>query len=149
MSEEIFKISKDVERAKALLEMSKERFGSIKIFPKNLVYRIAEEYYEIIKELLTAIMYSDGYKTLSHKMLITYLADNYSLLKDSERFLMDSLRKLRNDIVYYGKKISQEFLENNQKEIDKIINKLIKFVEKKLKWAKKTNLKNSAGKIKF
>ena len=133
MSEEIFKISKDIERAKALLGMSKERFGSIKIFPKNLVYRIAEEYYEIIKELLTAIMYSDGYKTLSHKMLITYLADNYSLLKDSERFLMDSLRKLRNDLVYYGKKISQEFLENNQKEIDKIINKLIKFVEKKLR----------------
>jgi len=131
--EEIFKITKDRERAEDLFIMAKERLDIIKILPKDKTYKIIEEYYEIIVELITSVMYLDGYKTLSHVELINYFKKNYSELDDSEIQLSDSLRKFRHGIVYYGKKISSEFLENNEKNIQKIISKLIKFTEKKLK----------------
>jgi len=77
MDEEIFKITKDSERGKDLFEMARERLELIKLFPRDKAYRIIEEYNEVIKELLTAIMYIDGYKTLSHVKLIEYFSANY------------------------------------------------------------------------
>lgn len=130
---EIFKITKDKERAEDLLIMSKERLEIIKILPKDKTYKIIEEYYEIIKELLTALMYIDGYKTLSHKKLIDYFTKRYKELEDFQIKIIDILRKFRNEVVYYGKKISKNFLVNNEDEIIIIINSLIKLIEKKLK----------------
>jgi len=122
MSDEIFRITKSPIRAKSLIEMARERFSDI---DKNLkTYKIIEEYYEIIKELITAIMYSNGFKTLSHKMLIVYLERTSKDFDKSEIILIDELRRLRNDIVYYGQKIEKEFLINNKKEITFIIKKL-------------------------
>ena len=126
MEDEIFKISKDRERAKDLLEMAKERLDLVKLIPKDKAYKIIEEYYEIIKELLTAIMYLDGYKTLSHVKLIEYFASNYKQLDENQIRLIDTLRKFRIGIVYYGRKISQDFLLNHEKEIKKIMQVLIK-----------------------
>ncbi|MBI3190223.1 hypothetical protein HYZ41_00815 [archaeon] len=111
--DEVFKISSDRERAKDLLIMSKERLDIIKIIPEEKTYKIIEEYYEIIKELLTAIMYVDGYKTLSHVALIEYFSANYKDLENNDIKLIDDMRKYRNSIVYYGKKISHEFLVND------------------------------------
>ena len=124
MEDEIFKISKNKVRSESLIEMAKERFNDIKIESKT--YKIIEEYYEIIKELITALMYSNGYKTLSHKMLIVYLEKNYQDLDKSEIILINELRKLRNNILYYGQKVEKEFLINNKKEIISIINKLFR-----------------------
>jgi len=132
MDEEIFKITEDKDRAKDLLVMAIERLEIIKILPKDKPYKIIEEYYEIIKELLTAIIYIDGYKTLSHKKLIEYFSSNYKNLDPPQIRIIDTLRRFRNDIIYYGKKISEEFLINNQGEISKIISQLIKLVENKL-----------------
>jgi len=129
---EIFKISKDTERAEDLLIMAKERLEIINLIPRDKSYKIIEEYYEIIKELLTSIMYLDGYKTLSHIKLIDYFRETYSELNDVELKLIDNLRKFRNDIVYYGKKISKDFLINNELDIKKIIFILTKFIEKRL-----------------
>lgn len=128
--EEIFTISKDYRRAKSLLEMALERFADIKKEEKS--YKIIEQYYEIIKELITALMYSDGYKTLSHKALIVYLENKYKMHLDKEEFiLIDELRKLRNNILYYGEKIDKSFLDNKEVRIKIIINKLLKFVRNK------------------
>lgn len=128
MEESIFKITKDPERAKDLLIMAKERLNLIKIIPKEVTYKIIEEYYEIIVELITAIMYSEGYKTLDHKSLIEFISKD---LEESETQLIDILRKNRHGIVYYGKKINKEFLINNEGEIKKLINKLILILNKK------------------
>lgn len=133
MAEKIFKISKDKDRAEDLLIMAGERLEMINFFPKDRSYKIIEEYYEIIKELLTALMYLDGYKTLSHKKLIDYFVDNYKDLDDSQLRLTNNLRKFRNDIVYYGKKISKDFLVNNEDDIKKIISILIKLVKRRIK----------------
>lgn len=132
LMDEVFRISRDRERAKDLFDMAKDRLELIKLLPKDRIYKIIEEYYEIIKELLTATMYLDGYKTLSHIKLIEYFSTNYEELNQTEIHLIDSLRKFRIGIMYYGKRISEDFLINNKDDIKSIINILTKFVEKKL-----------------
>jgi hypothetical protein len=121
--EEIFKITKDERRAKALREMAQDRFSNMSNFKEP--YRIIEEYYEIIKELLTASMYLQGFKTLSHKSLIEFSIKNIKSLSNKEFSLIDELRIKRNNIVYYGEQITLEFLKSREKEIKEIIKKLI------------------------
>jgi hypothetical protein len=133
MDEEIFRIRKDKARAKDLFEMAQDRLKLLKLIPRDRAYKIIEEYYEIIKELLTAIMYLDGHKTLSHIKLLEYFSSRYRELTEREVRLADSLRKFRIGIVYYGRKISQDFLVNNEDEINKIIEILLKLVERKIK----------------
>ncbi len=78
-------------------------------------------------------MYLDGYKTLSHVKLIEYFSSRYELLDEKQIKLIDTMRKIRNGIVYYGKKVSKEFLINNEEDIKAVISMLIKFVEKRIK----------------
>jgi len=133
MDDEIFKISKDKARANDLFTIAKERLEIIDILPRDKTYKIMEEYYEIILELLTATMYLDGYKTLSHQAALDYCSKNYKALSSNQHNIIDSLRKFRHGIVYYGKKVSKDYLTNNEEEIIKIIKALSKLVEIKLK----------------
>ena len=127
--DEIFKVSKNIVRAKALREMAEDRLLDIKKEEKT--YKIVEQYYEVMKELMTAIMYSDGFKTLSHKVLIGYFKDNYSKFFSSFEFdLMDETRRLRNDIMYYGKNVDNSFLVNKEAQLKIIIKKLFGVFDK-------------------
>ena len=56
-------------------------------------------------------MYNDGFKTLSHKMLVYYLEEEYKEFDKSDIILIDTLRKLRNNIGYYGEKVEEEFIQ--------------------------------------
>lgn len=133
MEEGIFRITKDIERAKDLLIMSKERQEMINLIPKDKTYKIIEDYYEIILELMTAIMYCDGYKTLNHVDLINYISANCKKeLNESQIRIIDTIRKSRHGIVYYGRKITADFLFNNEQEINKIITILNNILEKRL-----------------
>jgi hypothetical protein len=124
--EDLFKISKDEKRAKALKDMAVERYKTINNLKEP--YRILEEYYEIIKELLTAFMYLSGFKTLSHKTLIKFAEKNIKQLSSSEVKLIDELRTIRNNIVYYGEKINANFLKSREKFIRRIIERLLKTI---------------------
>lgn len=120
--EEIFKISKDEKRAKALKEMALDRFSKIHVLQDS--YRKVEEYYEIIKELLTAFMYTQGFKTLSHKALIEFSSREIKSLSRADISLIDELRLKRNAIIYYGEKVTGDFLKSRESTIKKIINSL-------------------------
>ena len=134
MEDGVFRINKDKERAKDLFIMANERLNDIiKVLPRNKPYKIMEEYYEIILELLTAIMYADGFKTLSHISSIEYCIKNYKCLTENESKIIDTLRKFRHGIVYYGRKVSGDYLINNEEFIKNIINKLSKLVNSKVK----------------
>ena len=134
MEDETFRISKDFVRAKDLFNISKERIDIIKILPRDKPYKILEEYYEIILGLITAIMYIDGFKTLSHVSAIQYLSKNYKILSENQITIINTTRKLRHGIVYYGKKIKEEYLTNNEDEIRNIISTLEKCIKDKLKY---------------
>jgi hypothetical protein len=134
MSEGIFKVSKDIVRAKSMIQMANERLNDIiPSFPKDKAYKFIEEYYEIIVQLITALMYCDGYKTLGHLELIEYLSKNYNILSNNQIELIDRLRKFRHGVVYYGKKVSEEFMANNEEDIKLIITSLNQLVEEKVK----------------
>jgi|SRR3989344_299581 len=133
MTEEIFKIRKDIERAKSIFEIAKDRLNLIKIYPKEKIYKIIEEYYESIKELIISYMYFEGFKILSHIKMIEWFAQKNQILSETEIRLIDNLRKLRNGTLYYGEKVNKIFLDNNEKNIKEITKKLVKFIEDKLK----------------
>lgn len=130
MSEEIFKIRKDNERAKEIIKLAKDRFELIKIYPKSKTYKIVEEYYEAIKELIVSLMYKNGFKSLTHKSMISWLKMNYKDITSKEIELIDSLRRLRNGSLYYGEKANEIFLDNNEQRIISIFGKILKIAEK-------------------
>ena len=80
-SNKIKKISIDKERSKAILNsvLIREKFLKNKD-EKEFASIFLETNYEIIKELITALMYLDGYKTLSHEYLISFLSKFYKNL---------------------------------------------------------------------
>lgn len=140
--EDIFKISRDIIRAKYLFDMANERRAKIiPALPRDIAYKLVEEYYEVIVQLITGIMYFDGYKTLSHISLVEYLSGNYKEVESREIGIIDMMRKLRHGIIYYGERAKKEFLINNEEDINRIINKLFKILGGKLKFERKKELK--------
>jgi len=98
---DLIKIQPDAERARSIVKLAKLRYTRIKTYEHETESPlIIEGYYEVIKELITAILFIDGYKTLSHKDLIEYMRTNYSqTLSGNDLNLADQLRKYRNKIV--------------------------------------------------
>lgn len=132
-SNEISKVSKDKEKAKSLLDLIGLREKKLNLLDKkDSSTLIVEAYYEIIKELITAIMSIDGYKTLSHELLVSYLAKFYKEFSMFEINIIDQLRKTRNDIAYRGIMVNPGYLDRNEKTILNIIQKLKQIVVGKL-----------------
>jgi hypothetical protein len=133
MDKEIFKIERDPIRAKDLLNLAEERINEIiPLIPKEKLFKIIEEYYEAIVQLMTAVMYEDGYKTLGHIPLIKYISENYKEVSSEDINVIDTLRKIRHGTLYYGKKAGNEFFINHQESIDKIIKQLKNLIKDKL-----------------
>ena len=129
---EIIKITRDKERASALYEMITETLEELDDIKKTKSHRRIKDYYELIVQSITGIMYSNGFKTLSHIGLINYIKNTKELTQNEVK-LIDSLRKLRHGIIYYGKKSGEEFLINNEQEILVIIEKLKKLLENRIR----------------
>jgi hydrogenase maturation factor len=133
MEEEIIKITPDRERAKSILDMVKLREKRIENDNKEeFSTLLLEDYYEIVKELATALMNLDGFKTLSHKTLFEYLANKYEHFTLEETELMSDLRRTRNKVVYEGFFIKPTYLKRNEVIIRQIIIKLRKRINEKL-----------------
>ncbi len=131
----ILKISPDKERAKSMKKIITKRKESFKFIKQsNFPSIICENYYEIIKELLTAIGYCYGFKTIgtnAHKELIKELHKK-EILNSQEHFLINELRIKRNNSGYYGKETSPSYLKNNEKFFIQIIKKLENILTKLL-----------------
>ena len=132
---ELIKITPDTEKASSILKMIsliEERIKKqdrVKFAPLIIV-----DYYEVIKELITALMLIDGYKTLSHKDLIDYLKERYlDEFKMNNLVVLDSLRVLRNRVAYEGFFIEPSYLDRNEGNFSMIISKLKLLVGKRIK----------------
>ena len=132
---DLIKIEKDCERARSLFKLSMLRYKKLNNFDiSEESSLIAESYYEICKELITALLFIDGYKTLSHKDLVSYIKENYKNEFDfSEIETLDILRKRRNKIVYYGVFVDENYIERNKKIFESLIKKIKNIIEGKLK----------------
>jgi len=131
---DLIKITPNKERAKNILEMVSLIEDRIKIQDKiKMASLVISDYYEIIKELITAVLLVDGYKTLSHKDLIDYLKEKYKDFTQHEISVLDNLRILRNRIAYEGYKIESSYLSRNEDLFKQVIEKLKGILEKRLR----------------
>ncbi|MBS3057191.1 MAG: hypothetical protein J4415_01025 [Candidatus Diapherotrites archaeon] len=130
---ELIKITPDKEKARNILQMSlliEERIALED--RKRMMTLIIADYYEIVKELITALLLTDGYKTLSHKDLIEYMEENHPEFSAHEISVLDDLRVLRNKVSYEGFFADPSYLERNEPLFKSVIRKLRNIIKKKL-----------------
>ena len=129
----ITKIQPDIERAKSIINLLKERENIIKTLNhESFPTTILENYYEIIKELITAIMYITGLKTTgegTHIETIDFLK-NYKEFSEYEINILQELRTKRHGSQYYGKIPPPEFLAQNEITFKEVIEKLKSLINK-------------------
>ena len=115
----------DEERSNQMLMMANLRlkFLDKKISDEFIVLKV-EAYYDVIKELIFAHIYKNGYNCTNHLCLIAYLKEKINDF-DFEIQKIDELRKVRNEINYRGVTIKIDYLERNELEFKAII-KLLK-----------------------
>lgn len=127
MEDEIIKVTPDKEKAKNLYKMVKIILKRIKSTDKaSFTSLIISDYYEVIKELITAVLICKGIKTLSHKLLIEQIR---SKLTEDEYYLLDELRVIRNKINYDGFFVGMDYLNRKESRIKSIISKLSRKLE--------------------
>ncbi len=130
---DLIKITSDKERAKSILKMIYLIEERIKKQDRiKMASLIISDYYEIIKELITAILLIDGYKTLSHKDLFDYLEEKYKKFSGHELSVLNNLRILRNRVSYEGYFVDPYYLEKNELLFKEIIKKLKDLMSKKI-----------------
>ncbi|MAF36500.1 hypothetical protein CL622_05280 [archaeon] len=133
MKKELITVSPNEARVRSIVEMVVLREKRIQVNDKDEFTSLnVEDYYEIIKELTTAIINLDGYKTLSHKALFTYLKDHYLEFSSADHILIDELRKTRNKIAYEGFFIKSWYLRKNDIYIKQIVQKLRAIIKQKM-----------------
>jgi len=120
----------DEERSTQMLMMANLRlkFWGKKVADEFIVLKI-EAYYDIIKELIFAHLYKNGYNCANHLCLIAYLKEKIKDF-DFETQKIDELRKVRNEINYRGLTIRKDYLERNELEFENIIRRLKEELEK-------------------
>jgi len=130
---DLIKITPDKERAKSILKMTSLIEERIKRQDrKKMAALIIADYYEIIKELVTAILLIDGYRTLSHRDLVDYLKKRYPEFSEYEITLLNDLRILRNRVAYEGFFIQPTYLIRNESAFKAIIRKLRDLAKRKI-----------------
>ena len=114
----------DGERAVQMQKMADLRFEfwDKKIQDKFIALKV-EAYYDIIKELIFAHMYKNGFNCTNHLCLIAYLKEKFKGF-DFEIEKIDELRKIRNEISYRGFSVKKDYLQRNELEFKNIIKKL-------------------------
>ena len=114
---DLIKITPDKEMVKSIIEMVSLIEDRIKIQDREkMASLIISDYYEIIKELITAVLLFDGYKTLSHKDLIDYVKEKRKDFSEHEISVLDNLRVLRNINKQYVFSSSKETREASNLE---------------------------------
>lgn len=118
----------DEARAESLVESAKERLEFVKTInfeEKNSKY-IAENVYDVIRELIEAKLCLEGYKSYSHEATISYLKDlGFS---EQEVKFVDELREVRHGIKYYGKDVGVEYARRVYEFLDSIYSRLKRLV---------------------
>lgn len=112
----------DKEKIESVMETAEARLKFLKSLQadNDNVSFIVEGYYEVIKELLVALLLSKGLRSKNHQCLISYLYHNYPEY-EAEAYLIAQMSYLRNRLDYYGESVDFAFYEKNKEEFDKIV----------------------------
>ena len=133
MKEHIRTVEKDKEKIKSIRKMCSIRqriLKTIKIDSETASV-VTEDYYEIIKELLIALLLAHGFKSDNHECLISFLKKEYAS-NEYEIGVIHELKNIRNRITYDGIFVEKEYLNKNKLEFEHIIDLLNKLIDEKL-----------------
>ncbi len=121
----------DQEKILSIIETAELRLKYIKTTKVNKenVSFVIEGYYEIIKEVLVALLLLNGLRSKNHQCLISYFYNKYKNY-EGEAYLIAQMSYLRNRLDYYGEQIDFGFYEKNKNEFENIIKIIINLVKK-------------------
>jgi len=128
--EHIMEVSTDKDKIKSILKMCSVRLNFAKKQEINdeTASLITEDYYETIKELLTALLLKNGLKSNNHECLISYFKKNYPDY-EYEANIVYELKNIRNRINYNGFFIEKQYLIRNKLEFEHIIGLLVRLIK--------------------
>ncbi len=107
----LIRVPTNPKRVKSILEQAQARMDLTALMDaKEHATFITEAYYEVIKELATALLLLDGYKSPDHVGLLRYLSFN-RILKKKHITVLDELRQVRHRITYEGFAVKPDYLE--------------------------------------
>lgn len=118
----IKEVKEDVNLIKSTIEVVNIKIESAKALPENHYIGKITLLYDSLRGLLEALSLKKGYKIYNHECYAAFLTEILNLSKEASSF--DSLRRIRNGINYYGRKLTDEEAEYTLKEINSLINKL-------------------------
>jgi uncharacterized protein (UPF0332 family) len=81
---------------------------------------IATDYYEVLKELLVALLLKNGLKSDNHECLISFFKHNFPQY-EYEAQIMHALKNVRNRVSYDGIFVKEEYINSNKLEFEHII----------------------------
>ena len=134
----IQRITADKAKAKSLFITAKSFIQSVEPITNSAEasFLINTEY-DILHALCGAILAYDGEKVSGkdhHKILIARICEKYNLTQ-GETHLLEEVRKIRNDINYYGQKdkeILEDFYKRNKNNLEKVRQNLLEIMQKKV-----------------
>jgi len=117
LEEHIIKIDKDSEKIKSIIRMCNIRLKIVKQIKidQETASVIASDYYEVIKELLTALLLKNGLKSDNHECLISFFKQNFPEY-EYETKIIHQLKDVRNRVSYDGVFVKKEYIETNKLE---------------------------------
>ena len=118
------KIVKDVKEDKNMIksarEIAKVKIDSANALPERLFIGKITLLYDALREYLECIALENGFKIYNHECYTPFLKEILNKPREAETF--DRLRKIRNGINYYGRKVNNEEAEQIIKELKDLIN---------------------------
>lgn len=127
--EHIRKVEVDNEKIKSILKMASVRLDFLKRqkADEKTASIIADGYYEVIKELLTALLLKNGLKSSNHECLISFFKNKFPKYEYEVNILYE-LKNIRNRIEYDGFFVDKSYLDKNKLEFEHIIVLLKKLI---------------------
>ena len=130
LQEHIKKVDQDGEKISSILKMCDIRLRVLQgvELDEETASVIAADYYEVIKELLTALLLKNGLKSDNHECLISFFKFKFPKY-EYEAKVVHQLKNVRNRVSYDGVFVKKEYIETNKLEFQHIIDLLKKLLE--------------------
>tara|TARA_Y100000310_G_C20350042_1_gene653881 strand:- start:30 stop:455 length:426 start_codon:yes stop_codon:yes gene_type:complete len=127
--EHIKKVQIDQDKIDSIKKMCKIRHRVTKeiTLDEETASIIASDYYEVIKELLTALLLKDGLKSKNHECLISFFKHKYKEY-EYESNIIHKLKNIRNRVSYDGIFVKKDYILANKLEFEHIIELLTKLI---------------------
>ncbi len=131
LNEHIKKVEPDTEKIGSIRKMCSVRLRVAQqvAIDDETASVVAEDYYEIIKELLVALLLKNGLKSDNHECLISFFKNMFPKYK-YEAQTIHQLKNVRNRVSYDGIFVKKEYIISNKLEFEHIIEILDGLLEK-------------------